>query len=358
MESTILSSRFDWTGSDKHSFVEWSGLEQDSPKIIHQIPEEIGSGWVQSMLLPLNQVIRWGNVTFRPEVSGRVFPFTKMTEHFKEPVLCFQITKTGRIILSDHNLEQDFIVAPDASLFQHFDYRNSSAKLVADEDLEYFILIIGDSVLNELCGEEYAESLLKRLHLSLMPSASVTKVPLHINALLYTSVSHHLTGNFAKLHTQSKVLDYLCGLYKYYAHGVKEPQSTRNILYILHDIHNDLIHMQGKVPSLDELSKQYGISAKQLSIEFKKKYGKSLFSYFAEVRLNEALAALQKTDTPMKTIARNLGYSHVNHFINAFNRQFGYSPGSLRKLRNDSTIQSKIQRPNNFDYNNCSVDKK
>jgi AraC-like DNA-binding protein len=66
-------------------------------------------------------------------------------------------------------------------------------------------------------------------------------------------------------------------------------------------------------------------------------YGKSLFSYISEVRLNEAHETLSSTEVPMKIIAKNLGYSHVNHFINAFGKQFGYSPGSLRK-KNESRL--------------------
>ncbi|NTW85245.1 MAG: AraC family transcriptional regulator, partial [Holophagaceae bacterium] len=33
----------------------------------------------------------------------------------------------------------------------------------------------------------------------------------------------------------------------------------------------------------------------------------------------------------MKALAANLGYSHVNNFIYAFKKKFGYPPGSVRK---------------------------
>jgi len=34
----------------------------------------------------------------------------------------------------------------------------------------------------------------------------------------------------------------------------------------------------------------------------------------------------------MKTLAHKIGYSHVNHFITAFKKKFGVTPGSLRKI--------------------------
>ncbi|NMW20040.1 MAG: helix-turn-helix transcriptional regulator [Chlorobiaceae bacterium] len=331
MESTILSSRFDWLSSDEQLFLELDSSNQDLQKRAHLMPEEIGAGWLQSMHLPLNQVIRQSCVSFKPEVSGRMYPLTKIVEHFSEPALCVQSAKRGRVILSDHNLEQDYLVDRDSSLFQHCDFRHSSAKMDTSEDVEYCILIIGDSVLREMCGEEHAYSLLKGIRVALMPSGVVNKVPRHINAILHSAFSDSLTGSVAKMHAQSKVLDYLCGLYTHFTSELMEQKLPRSIHDIIQQIHDDLIQYPGKVPTLYDLARQYELSVKQLSSEFKNKYGKSLISYISEVRLNEAHAALQQTNTPLKTMAKHFGYSHVNHFITAFSKQFGYPPGSLRK---------------------------
>ena len=338
MESTILSSRFDWLGSDETSFVALDGSNQDHPRILHQIPEEIGSGWVESMHLPLNQIIRRGYVSFKPKVSGQLYPLSTMVEHFREPVLCIHSVKTGLVMLSDLNHGQDYSINSNSSLFQHLVHRNSSAKMDTSEDVEYVILIIGNSVLKKLFGEECAASLLQGLHVASIPSGTVNKVPHHINTILHSSISDHLTGNTAKLHAQAKVLDYLCALHKYFANEIQEEQSSRNMQELIYQVHDDLIHLHGKVPSLGELAKRYDLSVKQLSHEFRNTYKKSLFSYITEVRLIEAHASLQKSDIPMKTIAKHLGYSHVNHFITAFNKQFGYSPGSLRKKNNADHI--------------------
>ena len=101
----------------------------------------------------------------------------------------------------------------------------------------------------------------------------------------------------------------------------------------VHQLYEEISGLQGKVPTLDELAKQYGMSARVLNKEFRKVYGVSIFSYISELRLKEAHEALLKTDLPMKNMALNMGYSHVNHFISAFGKKFGYSPGSLRKRK-------------------------
>lgn len=331
MKSTIVASRLEWLSFHNQSFLAKSDGGQDIQKVQHQIPEEIGSGWFQSIHLPFRQVIRRSHITFNPEGAGKLIPLSKIIEHVPEPVLCIQSAKTGRIIISDHLLGKDFIIGQNASLFQHIDLRDHSTVIDSSENIEMTVLIIGNSVLRELCGEEGAHKLLTGLKISTLPSASVNKVPQHIDAILHASIPDNLTGHIAKLHAQSKVLDYLCCLTKYFAPEIERPLQASRILEIVHQVHNDLITLKGKIPTLKELSKRYDIPDRLLSSEFKKAFGKSICSYISEVRLHEAHTALQKTDIPMKTMSKNLGYSHVNHFISAFGKQFGYSPGSLRK---------------------------
>jgi hypothetical protein len=60
-------------------------------------------------------------------------------------------------------------------------------------------------------------------------------------------------------------------------------------------------------------------------------YGASVYNFVTDHRLNQVHASIIASTTPLKTLAARLGYSHVNHFIVAFKRKFGYPPGSLRK---------------------------
>jgi len=85
------------------------------------------------------------------------------------------------------------------------------------------------------------------------------------------------------------------------------------------------------VPTLNELAKRYGMSARALNVRFKEAYGQSIFACISDIRLAEAHEALLKSDTPIKVIAAHLGYAHVSNFTSAFSKKYGYSPGSLRK---------------------------
>ena len=307
--------------------------EQDMPQTQHQMPEEIGKGWFQSIHLPMNMVIRRGIIHFKPEMSGKLLPVATIEEHFNEPVLCVQSARKGRLVLMDHELGKDFIFGHNNCLFEHITVRNSLVRLDASENIEMTTLLIGDSVLNQLLGKEYAASLLTGLRIASIPSTCVNKVPQHINALLNSSISDQLIGHIAKLHIQAKILDYLCALSQYVTGTINYKLPESEIEAQIEQLHDDLLQLDGKVPSLNELAATYGIPGRKLKDGFTKKYGKSIFSYISEVRLNEAHETLVNTEVPMKIIAKSLGYSHVNHFISAFGKQFGYSPGSLRKQK-------------------------
>jgi len=224
-------------------------------------------------------------------------------------------------------------------LFQHVDVLDYLATLDCSENIEIVAFVAGVSVLDNMLGQEHAQTLLQGLQILSMPSACVCKIPWHIDAILHASLSKQLTGNISKLFAQAKVLEYICALIGHLTrkeNDEKLPEAKR--LKQLQQLHDELEALQGKVPTLDELATQFGMSARVLNDEFKKVYGSSIYNYISELRLTEAHEVLLKTDIPMKTLAINLGYRHVKHVISAFGRKFGYSPGSLRKKGKQAPI--------------------
>ncbi len=96
-------------------------------------------------------------------------------------------------------------------------------------------------------------------------------------------------------------------------------------------IHQQLTNTKGKLPTMEDLATQYACSTRILNDEFETEYGQPIYPYVTEYRFNQAHAAIERTSTPLKIVAENLGYTHVNHFNAAFRKRFGYPPGKLRK---------------------------
>ncbi len=96
-------------------------------------------------------------------------------------------------------------------------------------------------------------------------------------------------------------------------------------------IYEQLVNTRGKLPTMEELATQYGCSIRILNNEFSAEYGQPVAASLAEYRFKLAHDAVQQTTIPLKVLAQQLGYSHVNHFISAFRKKFGYAPGKLRR---------------------------
>jgi AraC-like DNA-binding protein len=333
MKSPVTTATISWlTSGDSAPLILAEGHVGYSRTQIPLSPE-IGSGWVEMFPLALGMSVARGFHHFEPVMIGQIVPFFDVTGELTEPTLSISVARTGRVILKQRCVGIDFIFGQGQSLFEHVDRLDYVPTLDASCDIEVTMLKIGDSMLATLLGETAAHTMLKALHVADVPSAAVKAVPPHISASLYESMPAHLTGMMRKLHAQAKALEYICALAGHLA--VEEaripPESAKKKQ--VQQLYEELSGLQGKVPTLDDLARQYGMSARVLNEEFRKVYGVSIFSYISELRLKEAHEALLKTDLPMKSMALNMGYSHVNHFISAFGKKFGYSPGSLRKRK-------------------------
>jgi AraC-like DNA-binding protein len=156
-------------------------------------------------------------------------------------------------------------------------------------------------------------------------------VPPAIAALLHASLTSSRSGPARKLFAQAKVLEYLCGLAQHITVDLRETIPLPRRREQVQQLREDLTCLEGKIPTLDELSRRYGQSARILNDDFKQNFGQSIVSFITEYRLAQAHTLLLHSDIAMKQLADRLGYSHVNHFINAFRRQYGHPPGQLRR---------------------------
>lgn len=196
-------------------------------------------------------------------------------------------------------------------------------------------LIVTASALAGLMGANMAQMLISQLGLNAPPAIRILPIPVQVSMPLRACISPTLQGQMKILFAQSKVLEYLCGLAGYLGAqlSVPDPGSPSRKRERMRELHATLMQLEGKLPSIDELGARFGMSARWLNSEFVLEYGLPIYAFITDLRLNEAHAALLKSDVPIKSLALRLGYSHVAHFTNTFKKKFGYPPGSLRRGR-------------------------
>ena len=312
--------------------------QDEGPELTHlpyTLPPEIGEAWVESL------VLRDGIVLFRavhalgPAPPGQLVSLMDVHTSPQESFFNAQVWLSGNCCHREywHGRQRspvDIIAGPGRDTFRLHREWNATILVEGGVTSEMRSMIVPESMLDLLLGNAATSHLLDALELSAVRPTVVRSIPMHVSAPLREAMSGQFSGPARKLYAQARVLDYLAGLHRHLsASGTvlrEKPHRMR-----IQELHDHLIHLEGRMPTLSDLANQFGLSARRLNEEFFSEYDQSIFNFVTEHRLEQAHSSLLAGTTPMKVISTRLGYSHVNHFIAAFKRKFGYPPGSLRK---------------------------
>ncbi len=76
--------------------------------------------------------------------------------------------------------------------------------------------------------------------------------------------------------------------------------------------------------------RQAGLNEFKLKSGFRKMFGRPVFSYLKEHRLEKAGELIRGGGKSVTEVAYETGYSTLQHFSNEFRKKFGVNPGSLK----------------------------
>ena len=297
------------------------------------LPPEIGVSTCRSVRLPMRVVVSSGSHRFGLTVADKLLPYSELDFLFSEPTLTIFSLKSGRALYTDATGASQSITPSAGTMLIHFLKTATDAGLTLDlsEHIDWVTAVFSRSVLHALVGETITRRILKALQIQQVPSACVAKIPRRLTSILHSCMPDHLTGEIGILYAQAKILEFICELVGWLDNGTAQPEPKATDRGVLQELHEELTESAGRPPTLTELSRKYGRAGKALNQGFRELFGCSIYTYVNEQRLAQAHDALMTTDAPLKLIAADLGYSHVNHFSNAFRKKFGCAPGSLRR---------------------------
>ena len=89
--------------------------------------------------------------------------------------------------------------------------------------------------------------------------------------------------------------------------------------------------------SLDNLCFLFGLNKTTLCLNFKNKYGMTIFNYISNLKIKEAKALLRSKDSSITEISEKLGFESVHYFCRTFKKNTGVSPTEYSKM-----IRSKL----------------
>lgn len=304
----------------------------ESGWIDYPMPPELGKGGYEVLELALGTTLVHSTLEFTRAALGKMVPLMKVDVSFNEPSFQAMALRGLRGSVKETYPPALLACSPGIDLFRHTTHYCSDFSVDASFSGELCHVSLERTTLNKLIGDQLTDLILCKLDIQRSPGITVATIPMHISQHLFAAVMRQQTGAARKLFCQAKILEYLSALVLHLDAGAGTmPEQNHKSRQRALAVHAQLMAGEGKLPSLDQLADQYGRSAKLLNDEFTKEFGQPIHTFMADFRLTQAHAALEHSEITIKQLAAKLGYTHVNNFMIAFKRKFGYPPGSLRR---------------------------
>lgn len=141
-------------------------------------------------------------------------------------------------------------------------------------------------------------------------------------------------GRMHLVHLEAKSLELFCQILRAFdrlSEAFDEQYSERD-LERLHRAREILASRFIPVPTIRSIARELGINESKLKRGFKTLFGKTVFEYGHECRMQHALQLLRDRHLRIGIVAEAAGYMHQTTFASAFKQHFGYRPKEIRRL--------------------------
>jgi AraC-like DNA-binding protein len=109
----------------------------------------------------------------------------------------------------------------------------------------------------------------------------------------------------------------------------KQPAFNRRDIDLIQELKDYLNSTYLDDHTISGLAQKFGTNTNKLMKQFKKTFGKSIFEYITDQRMEHARKLLREEGLLVTEVSRNIGYKNANHFSTAFKKRFGVQPSAF-----------------------------
>lgn len=139
------------------------------------------------------------------------------------------------------------------------------------------------------------------------------------------------TGLFKKMYLEAKVIELLMLQLEQFDNNSTKPSFKKTDIDKIYAAKDFLSTHIDEQLSLVNIAHKFGTNEFTLKKGFKELFGTTVFGYWNDLKMNQALKMLLDEDMQINEIADAVGYQNARHFSTAFARKFGASPSQIKK---------------------------
>lgn len=155
--------------------------------------------------------------------------------------------------------------------------------------------------------------------------------PPEIRTVLHQVVTCPLEGAIRRMYLQGKAMELLSLHLAALIRPVKDPDPDPVIKSRILEAAKILEQEMVAPPTIAKLSRRVGLNECRLKAGFREIFGTTVFGYLQHHRMQEARKLMETRGRNVSEAAWDVGYTNVSHFIAAFKKTFGITPGELLK---------------------------
>ena len=144
-------------------------------------------------------------------------------------------------------------------------------------------------------------------------------------------IHHHNEQDL--FYNRSRIYSLICGFFEKAFSENKTPQKQVALRYDqVITAKNIVMQNITGLPTIEAIAKKVNMSVSCLLRQFKLMFGKSIYEYILEKKMELAKKMIVEDRMDIKAIAAHLGYHQPSPFIEAFTKWHGCSPGKLKNV--------------------------
>jgi len=298
-----------------------------------QLPQHRGSGEIKGLTLEEGLYLRYTRLSYNKDIE--IIRLARQSD--AEPLFAFLYLLTPGSLKLFKPFSQS--VLPFTQMGNIFLFSNSSRlsiqipEAVPSHTLE--LIFTRDWLFTQFPGLEdkliYLEAYLEQEDATTILTAKTLPADEQLISEMETELSKpHFNG----LALRARILLLLANTISRWP-GQADPRppagNNWNVQTIRQVEHRLVQSLEDMLPSQKELAKEFAMSESTLKRHFKAVYGKTMYEYYLEKKMELAKWLIQEKKSSVSETAYTLGYEKVSAFISMFKKFHKVLPGSFNK---------------------------
>ncbi len=139
-------------------------------------------------------------------------------------------------------------------------------------------------------------------------------------------------GLFKKIFLETKVIELLLlQLEQLHEQQYAHSSIRKSDIEKMYAVRDFMLNNLNASHSLTDLARHVGTNEFTLKKGFKELFGATVFGYWSDVKMEEALKMLRRNELSVAEISNAIGYKNPQHFTAAFKRKYDVLPSQLKR---------------------------